>query len=195
MIGLAAVWTLLLWLMCRWLASRRGLCLGRAPVAILSTITIIGGCFGSDGAALSVAVIGIAVGAVVDQRCGYIFDPLVAGVLVVTTIAASLEGRMGIVLGGAAATFSAMLFLWIACRGRALGLGDVKFSALIGGALGPLGGVAAIGAAFVLGAGISLVGLTAGRLTRGTPIRFGPYLLAGSLCHLAYHRLTTGVFV
>lgn len=63
----------------------------------------------------------------------------------------------------------------------ALGLGDAKLAALLGAWLGLSGlGLAVILAVFS-GAGFGLLGLLSGRLQRGQPFPFGPFLAAGAL--------------
>lgn len=67
-----------------------------------------------------------------------------------------------------------------------MGYGDVRLSAVLGVALGPLGYVATFYGVFfgmVLGAVVGLV-LVRGRLGSKTPIAFGPYLLLGALAAL-----------
>ena len=145
-------------------------------------------------ATCSVAVATISLAAVADAFTGYIFDGLVGVGLTATMTAATLEHRAAASVLGAAVAFGMMLLIRIASGGRGLGLGDVKLASLIGAGLGPAEGLMAIGTAFVVGAACALVFVAAGRLRRGSPVRFGPYLLAGSLCDLAYHRLSAGVF-
>lgn len=63
----------------------------------------------------------------------------------------------------------------------ALGLGDAKLAALLGAWLGLSGlGLAVILAVFS-GAGFGLLGLLSGRLQRGQPFPFGPFLAAAAL--------------
>lgn len=67
-----------------------------------------------------------------------------------------------------------------------MGYGDVRLSAVVGVALGPLGVVATFYGVFfgmVLGAVIGLI-LVRGRLGSKTPIAFGPYLLLGAFAAL-----------
>lgn len=140
------------------------------------------------------AMTGVAFSAVGDALTGYIFDRFVAIGLIATMTAAALEHRVAESALGAGAGFGIMLLIRIASGGRGLGLGDVKLAALLGAGLGPTDALVAIGSAFVVGAGVAVGFLVAGRLGYGSPIRFGPYLLAGSLFDLAYHRLSAGVF-
>lgn len=67
-----------------------------------------------------------------------------------------------------------------------MGYGDIRLSAVLGVALGPLGIVATFYGVFfgmVLGAVVGLV-LVRGRLGSKTPIAFGPYLLLGAFAAL-----------
>ncbi len=67
-----------------------------------------------------------------------------------------------------------------------MGYGDVRLSAVMGAALGPLGFVATFYGVFfgmVIGAVTGLV-LVRGRLGQKTPIAFGPYLLVGAFAAL-----------
>lgn len=67
-----------------------------------------------------------------------------------------------------------------------MGYGDVRLSAVVGVALGPLGYVPAFYGVFfgmVIGAVAGLV-LVRGRLGTNTPIAFGPYLLLGAFAAL-----------
>jgi leader peptidase (prepilin peptidase)/N-methyltransferase len=63
----------------------------------------------------------------------------------------------------------------------ALGLGDAKLAALLGAWLGPTGlGLTVLLAVFA-GALVGLIGLASGRLQRGQPVPFGPFLASGGL--------------
>lgn len=139
-------------------------------------------------------MLAIAIAALVDARSGYIFDPIIVVGLLSTFAAAILQQRTLSTVVGAWIAGAIMLAIRLASRNRGMGLGDVKLGALLGAGLGPLDAAVGIGAAFVLGAGVASGLLVAGRIERGTRVPFGPYLLAGSLCALAYHRLRTGVF-
>jgi len=137
---------------------------------------------------------GVAFSAVGDALTGYIFDRFIAAGLIAAMTAAMLEHRVAETALGAGAGFGIMLLIRFASGGRGLGFGDVKLAALLGAGLGPTEALVAIGSAFVVGAGFAVGFLAAGRLRYGSQVRFGPYLLAGSLCALAYHRLSAGVF-
>ena len=189
------------WIACCWYialraARYRGVALRAIPLLEFGCIGV-GATFAmgskSLAASTTLALVAIAVCAITDARCGYIFDAVVVAGLAVTLPAAALDGTARSSLTGIFATSGTLLCVWAASLGRGIGLGDVKLAALIGSGLGPLGGVVAVSLAFMLGA-IAAVGLlVSGKARLGTPMRFGPYLLAGSLCFLAYHRLNTGV--
>jgi leader peptidase (prepilin peptidase)/N-methyltransferase len=140
------------------------------------------------------AMVTIGLAALGDALTGYIFDALVAVGFSAAMTAATLEHRAAESVLGSVVAFGMMLLVRFASGGRGLGLGDVKLASLIGAGLGPTEGLMAIGTAFVVGAACALGFLATGRLRRGSAVRFGPYLLAGSLCDLAYHRLNAGVF-
>ena len=63
----------------------------------------------------------------------------------------------------------------------ALGLGDAKLAALLGAWLGLTGlGLTVLLAVFT-GAAVGVIGLVSGRLQRGQPVPFGPFLAVGGL--------------
>ena len=83
-----------------------------------------------------------------------------------------------------------LFMLAIVSRGG-MGMGDVKLAGVIGMATGLVGWMtmaAAIGWAFVLGAGIGVALMAVGRAGRRTALAFGPMLIAG-----AWLALLTGV--
>jgi len=93
------------------------------------------------------------------------------------------------VLGGAFWALSAI-------SPRAMGLGDVKLVpslALMTGYVSVAAGVLAVVIAFVLGALVALFGLLFRRLSLGSAIPFGPFLLAGCWLVLAFPELVTVV--
>jgi leader peptidase (prepilin peptidase) / N-methyltransferase len=132
--------------------------------------------------ALSVlaALAGTAVAAAIDARTGYIPDAVsrttALGALALTAACGSAVSAFC----GAAAVGGALLALHLLTRGRGLGLGDVKLGTAIGVGLGPLAGITALGAAFVLGGLYASWLLAARRAKRGDAIRFGPFLAAGT---------------
>jgi len=63
----------------------------------------------------------------------------------------------------------------------ALGLGDAKLAALLGAWLGLTGLGLSVLLAVFSGALVGLIGLASGRLQRGQPFPFGPFLASGGL--------------
>jgi leader peptidase (prepilin peptidase)/N-methyltransferase len=135
------------------------------------------------------ALIGVAL-ALIDLAVQRLPDrltlPAYPALLTLLTLSAIAEhsgtALLRAVLGGIALT-ACYLLLALLSRGM-LGGGDVKLAGLIGLALGWLGwGSLAAGAClgFLLAALVSLVLLAARRVTAGTLISFGPYMLGGAL--------------
>ena len=177
-------------------AIRRGVSLGAFPslwaaLAIVAALTA--NVFGHADERSAVAVEAIAVAAVVDLRSGYIFDPVVAAGLICTLGFGLLEGRGFETIIGAFVGSALLMTVRLASRSRGLGLGDVKLGAVLGAGLGPAEAVLALGMAFVIGGAVAALLLAAGKVRPGTPLRFGPYLLAGILSVLSYHQRNTGV--
>jgi leader peptidase (prepilin peptidase)/N-methyltransferase len=99
----------------------------------------------------------------------------------VAAVAASTAGEFRAVLAGAALVAAYGVLAVLPRSG--LGFGDVKLAGLLGVALGPLGWdavVAGTALGFVLGGGVALLLLVAGRANGRTPIPFGPAMLAGA---------------
>lgn len=193
---IVTVWTVALWKVAMYAARRRALALpatgtrwafaaalGSAWVATLP-YTKLSVCIGLSA---------IAVAAIVDAHSGYIFDPLILAGVVGVIVTATLERSAVASIYGAMLAGGCVLCIWAASLGRGLGLGDVKLALVLGAVFGPLGGVAAVGLAFTVGAAVAISRIIAGRAHFGMSIRFGPYLLAGSVCLLAYHLLNDGV--
>lgn len=182
------------WVIASRAARRRGIALGTPPctLALLAGGASILAAGESGSQAVETIVLGIA--AIVDARTGYIFDPVIVAGLFGVLAASTVEHRLTEAAFGALAAMSAMFLIRALSGNRGVGLGDVKLAAVVGSGLGPLHGVAALGWGFVVGGGAAVALLAAGRLRWSARVPFGPYLLAGSLSDLAYHRLTTGVF-
>ncbi len=73
--------------------------------------------------------------------------------------------------------------IWFVSAGRGMGLGDVALAPVLGLALGALGaGASLVGlaAGFVLGAFIGGALLASGKVTRGSRVPHGPFMLAGA---------------
>lgn len=78
-------------------------------------------------------------------------------------------------------SFLLFLFLFFGTRGRAMGFGDVKFSFLLGLALGPTGVVISLYVAFLTGAAVGLILILWKKKQLKTAIPFGPFLVLGFL--------------
>ncbi len=125
------------------------------------------------------AIIALACAAIcasTDVQCGYVFDRVTISGVTLSVLCAIAAGRGSDALAGACCASGTLLLLWGLSRRRGIGLGDVKLAAVIGAATGPLVGFAALGAAFVLGAGVACAGLATRKLHRGASLRFAPYL-------------------
>lgn len=137
-----------------------------APSGMMQLVTIVA--FGA-----------VVTGAACDAACGYVFDvitlPCLAVMLAITLITHALLD----VAGGAFATGGALYALHALTRGRGLGLGDVKLAGCIGACTGALGGIEALGVAFVLGGIYAGFLLLTKRAEFGAELRFAPYLAAG----------------
>ncbi|GAC1577795.1 MAG: hypothetical protein NVS3B7_11240 [Candidatus Elarobacter sp.] len=127
-----------------------------------------------------VATCGAAAGGVVDARTGFIPNRISAVTAVIAFGCAAAAGSATSALAGALTTGCALGALYAATRGRGIGLGDVKLGVAIGAGFGPADGIAAIGAAFVLGGAYAMWRLATRRSRLGDVIRFGPFLAAGS---------------
>lgn len=157
----------------------------RDPVAwfIAGTSIVAAGWAHFPAAAIVLAT--CVVCAATDVQTGYIFDVVLASAGVGLCVCTALFGGLASVALGAGICGGALWLLHVATRGRGLGFGDVKLSALIGGGLGYHSGAVAVGAAFVVGAMISIFALLTGRQARGDAIRFGPYLAIGTIVSVA----------
>ncbi|MFZ4515167.1 MAG: prepilin peptidase [Acidimicrobiia bacterium] len=87
-------------------------------------------------------------------------------------------------LGGGAAAYVVIRFIYEVTRGRGIGYGDVRLSFVLGMALGWLGWEYVVGGifgGFFLGAVLGLLLLALRIVARRTPIPFGPFLAAGTM--------------
>jgi leader peptidase (prepilin peptidase)/N-methyltransferase len=118
---------------------------------------------------------------------------LVAGPAVAVLLAAGLlvdgaPAKLLAVLAGAAAMF-ALYFLLALVAPAAMGMGDVKLAALLGGALGAVGltgWLVGLLAAFLVGGLVAIVALFAGRVGWRGSIPFGPWMVVGTLVGLTF---------
>lgn len=107
---------------------------------------------------------------------------VISGLIATCLLDGSPEGVLRIVLA-AVAVGAAYFSLWFVTGGKGLGFGDVKLAPLLGAVLGYFGwGSVAVGtaAAWLLGAIVGVCALLLGRISRGKPIPFGPFLLVGT---------------
>jgi leader peptidase (prepilin peptidase) / N-methyltransferase len=108
--------------------------------------------------------------------------PVVGGLLLAGGLVTGERPVLRAVLS-AAAWVGLYGVLWAGTGGRGMGPGDVKLAGLPGLVLGWLGwGPSVVGlfAGFAVGAAVGVGLLAAGRVTRGTPIAHGPFLLVGA---------------
>jgi leader peptidase (prepilin peptidase)/N-methyltransferase len=112
--------------------------------------------------------------------------PTVAIVAVLLVLASALTGewlRLAWTLAGGAGMF--LLYFTLALISPAgMGMGDVKFAAPLGLALGWFGWnvwVVGLAAGFIIGGVVSLIALLLRRVTLRGSIPFGPSMLAGAL--------------
>ena len=188
-------WVLLLSALAKWSARRNHLDLHATTTygTLIALLSVLSLSFVTAKLSVAAALAAIATAAFVDAQSGFIFDPLVIAGAAVVFVCAQLEGTGLDSLCGAAITTGSVFCIWALSLGRGIGFGDVKLAVVIGAGFGPIGGVTAICLSFIVGATVGIARIIAGKARFGVSIRFGPYLLAGSVCFLAYHRLSDGV--
>ncbi|MDR2649281.1 MAG: A24 family peptidase [Clostridiales bacterium] len=81
--------------------------------------------------------------------------------------------------GGAACGVPLLLIAIVSKRG--MGMGDVKFAALIGTFLGVYSGLCALWLSIVMGGVYGAVLIILKKATRKTPVPFGPFMVLGAL--------------
>jgi len=129
-----------------------------------------------------------------DWRYGIIPDKIVfpAMVLVILFhlrgVPRQLAGNnhLGGVLLTALGAISFFLFLVLITRGQGMGMGDVKFAALMGLVLGWPQLAVALYLAFLTGAIVSVILILLGKKKFGQVISFGPFLTAGTFIALLW---------
>jgi leader peptidase (prepilin peptidase)/N-methyltransferase len=117
--------------------------------------------------------------AATDLQSGYVFDRVFLAALAAIVPATMLAGTIRDGLLGAAVCGGALLLPYVVTRGRAIGLGDVKFAGTAGLALGLGASLAALWYGCVCGGGVAAVALATGRARRGMRVPFGPFLALG----------------
>lgn len=123
----------------------------------------------------------------IPNRMLLIAAPVVAGLLLAGLLVRGEPERLLAVLAGAAGMF-ALYFVIALVAPAAMGMGDIKLAALLGGALGAAGLTAwlvGLLAAFLIGGVVAVIALVAGRVGWRGSIPFGPWMIAGALVGLA----------
>jgi leader peptidase (prepilin peptidase)/N-methyltransferase len=126
-----------------------------------------------------------------DLRTGLVFDDVTAAAAAVLYAWSFVLHASGTAVAGAVLASLPFLIVHAASRGRAMGRGDAKLAALIGLALGVSGGLASVGAAFVIGAGWGCTAMAAGKLGRKAALPFAPFLSLGASVTLACPGVAT----
>jgi leader peptidase (prepilin peptidase)/N-methyltransferase len=181
-----------LWLVARRAAGVRGLEIGTLPAAAMLAATAVGAAataYSGAGIAWIAALAAVTIAGVVDARTGFIFDPITATLAIVAILVALRCGNIGQALMGGTAVGGALLALYLATARRGLGLGDVKLATGIGSALGLQLGFVALAAAFVIGGTYGAWLLATRRAARGTSVRFGPFVAAGTYVAVLFPAL------
>lgn len=122
----------------------------------------------------------VVTGGACDAMCGYVFDAITLPSLTLLLLLSIASQTFTAFALGVLTCGGALMMLYAGTRGRGLGLGDVKLACCIGAAVGAVGGVEALGIAFVLGGAYAAFLLGTGRARRGEELRFAPYLAAGT---------------
>jgi leader peptidase (prepilin peptidase)/N-methyltransferase len=117
-----------------------------------------------------------------------------AGTLLLATVAAAANADPWLLLRAAAASVVAVLAFGIGHLIGGMGMGDVKYAAVTGLALGTLGWSAVwwghlLG--FVLAGGVVVVGLLTGRMHRRSAVPFGPFMALGAILIAAPSLVST----
>jgi leader peptidase (prepilin peptidase)/N-methyltransferase len=124
--------------------------------------------------------------AIIDLEHRRILNRLIYPAIVVALAAFLLPGRTPLpqLLGGLIGAGTLLLLAW--ASPQAMGFGDVKLTAFLGLFLGYPLIIVALFLAFVVGGLLSLLLLAVGRLRRGQPVAFGPYLALGGVVAFLY---------
>jgi leader peptidase (prepilin peptidase)/N-methyltransferase len=107
-------------------------------------------------------------------------DALVIPCAVFAFVFAMAQYRVLAGLESAAIAGGAFGLVYLATRGRGMGLGDVKLAAALGLALPAASGIALVVASFVIGALVAIPVLLAGSRGRRDALPFGPFLVAAA---------------
>lgn len=125
---------------------------------------------------------------VADLKYQIIPDSMVVlGIIGVLMQGPAFDARQGPALWLSGAGASGFFFLlWLVTRGRAMGLGDVKFVFLMGLLLGFPGVIVATYLAFLTGAGVGVILILRGIKGLKSKIAFGPFLILGTCITLVW---------
>jgi len=113
--------------------------------------------------------------------------PIVTVLLAAALLLRGEPGRLVAVLVGAAAMFALYLVIALAVP-AAMGMGDVKLAALLGGVLGATGltgWLVGLLGAFLVGGVVAVIALVTRRIGLRGSIPFGPWMVVGAVIGLA----------
>ena len=116
------------------------------------------------------------VAAFIDLRIMVIPNKLTAAGIVAGLLTGAVTGTLLPAIEGGMSCFALMFIVHLL---GCLGEGDVKFSAVVGVFLGPLGGILALSGAFFIGGLVAAFLLLTGKATLKQPMPFALCLLAG----------------
>jgi leader peptidase (prepilin peptidase) / N-methyltransferase len=125
-----------------------------------------------------------AVCAATDLRTGFIFDRVLLAALSAIAATTWNVGRLTDGALAAMACAGALLIPFGLSRGRAMGLGDVKFAGTAALALGPHACFNALWVACVSGGGVAALAMASGCARRRSRMPFGAFLALGTCAAL-----------
>lgn len=127
---------------------------------------------------------------VADAKYQIIPDSMVVAAAIGSLIWVSLTAGDQLLSHVASGIGCALFFyaIWIVTRGRGMGMGDVKLSAILGFFLGFPPVLFALYAAFLTGAGAGVILMMAGHKTLKSKIAFGPFLLLGAAIAIFFNQ-------
>ena len=126
-----------------------------------------------------------AVSAATDLETGLIFDRVLGVTALLMITSAVCQGSIVANFAGAASAAALLALPHAFSGGRAMGLGDVKFAAVIGFALGPASAVGALCIASIAGGAVAIILLSLRRAHCKERLAFGPFLAAGAALAIA----------
>ncbi|MDR1914188.1 MAG: A24 family peptidase [Clostridiales bacterium] len=135
----------------------------------------------------SIFIILLVVGTVTDLKSRLLPNKLtVSGIafgLIIHVTESILLSSISPIIDSAAGLFACggFLFLVAFVSKGGMGMGDVKFSAMIGAYLGFKYGIIALFTAIILGGAFGLILIALKKATRKTAVPFGPFLALGSV--------------